>query len=414
MPNAANMSINEERKYLKSMQERYHATDRAGRKALLDEMEALTGKHRKSLIRLMNGTLERKPRKVQRGRVYGAKVDDAIRVISESLDYICAERLTPALADTAEQLADHGELTLSPKVTGQLTRVSVSTVGRILKRLGQDQRRRKRRPPGSANAVARTIPAGRIDWNEKQPGHCEVDLVHHCGPSTSGDFLHTLQLIDVATGWSERVAMLGRSQMVMQDGFYRIQSRIPFPVLELHPDNGSEFLNWYMIDFWNKVFQGVQMSRSLPYHKNDNRFVEQKNSSLVRHYLGHDRLDSVAQVNLTNVLYDRLWLYNNFFQPVMRLQEKTQVSSDGRTRTQRRYDTAQTPFDRLCQTDVLSPEQRERLNRLRSQTNPRALRKEIYDLIDQIFALPNAQPGDFEDVAFTLFVPLSEPERMAS
>jgi len=406
MPNAANMSIDEERKYLKAMKRRYGETDREGRKALLDEMEEITGKHRKSLIRLMRGSLERKPRKVQRGRIYGAAVDDAIRVISESLDYICAERLTPALAPTARQLARHGEIQVTPTLLEQLERISISTIQRILKRIGQDQRRReRRRPPGTTNAVAREIPAGRIDWDEKQPGHFEVDLVHHCGPIASGNFMHTLQIIDVATGWSERVAALGRSQLVMQDAFQRLLYRLPLAILELHPDNGSEFLNWNLIHFWKKVFPGVHISRSFPYHKNDNRFVEQKNATLVRQYLGYERLDSVAQVNLANQLYDLLWLYNNFFQPVMRLQEKIPCVSEDRTHIRRRYDTAQTPFDRLCHTDAISVELRDQLSRQRDQTNPRQLREEIYALIDRISQLPNLHPGDFEDVALTLFIP---------
>jgi hypothetical protein len=226
--------------------------------------------------------------------------------------------------------------------------------------------------------------------------------------------VHTLQIIDIATGWSERAASLGRSSMVMLDAFQRIQARIPFPILELHPDNGSEFLNWNMIRFWENAFQGVHISRSFPYHKNDNRFVEQKNSSLVRHYLGYERLDSIDQTKLVNLLYDQLWLYNNFFQPVMRLQEKVLIPSEGRTHVRRRYDTAQTPFDRLIQTDAISPERREQLSRRRDQTNPRALREEIYDLIDRIFDLPNARPGEVEDVALTLFIPLQESANYAA
>ena len=415
MPNAANMSIDEERKYLQAMKQRYQASDRTEQTLLLDEMEAVTGKHRKSLIRLLSGTLERKPRKTQRGRLYGPEVDDAIRVISESLDYICAERLTPALATTARQLARHGEVLVTPTLLEQLERISISTVQRILKRIGQDQRRRsKRRPPGTSNAVAREIPARRIDWDEKQPGHFEVDLVHHCGPLTSGNFMHTLQIIDVATGWSERVAALGRSSLVMADAFQRLLHRLPLPILELHPDNGSEFLNGDLIRFWEQVFPGVHISRSLPYHKNDNRFVEQKNSTLVRQYLGDDRLDSVAQVNLANQLYDKLWLYNNFFQPVMRLQEKIPVVSEEGTHTRRRYDTAQTPFDRLCQTGAISVELRNQLSRQRDQTNPRQLREEIYALIDRIFQLPTLPPGEFEDVALTLFSPVFDPVELVA
>jgi hypothetical protein len=416
MPIDAVMTTDERRKYLYGMQQRYQRGDKAARKSLLDEMEEVTHLHRKSLIRLMGDSLERQPRRDQRGRSYAAEVDDALRLVAESYDYLCAERLTPDLVTMVEQLAAHHEIQPSLALLEQLSRISVSTVQRILKRIGQDQRRRPRRPPGSANAASIGIPMRRIAWDEKQPGHFEIDLTHHCGPSASGDFLHTLQMIDVTTGWSERAATLGRSFLVMRDAFQRIQARIPIPVLELHPDNGSEFLNWNMLRFWKDVFPGVQFSRSFPYHKNDNRFVEQKNSSLVRAYLGYDRLDSVAQVQVVNQLYDNLWVYNNLFQPVMRLKEKVLVPSPDhpdRPHIKRIYDTAKTPFDRLCETDAIQPARRQALLRLRDQTNPRQLRKEIYALIDHLFTLAPACPGEYEDVARTLFMPLPADEALA-
>jgi len=413
MPFLENMSIDERRTFLHRMQCRYREADLQGRSQLLNEMEAHTHMHRKSLIRLMRGDLERQPRHHQRSRSYTPEVDDALRLIHESFDYICAERLTPNLVTMTQQLAHHGEMTVSHMLLAQLEHISSSTVRRILQRVSQDQPRRRRKPPRSTSTLAKEIPVARIPWDEPEPGHFEIDMVYHCGQTTSGDFMRTMQMIDVATGWSERAATLGCSAMVMQDASERIRARLPFPVIELHPDNGSEFLNWHMIPFWRKVFQGLRLSRSFPYHKNDNRFVEQKNSTLVRYYLGFDRLDSIAQVNAVNYLYDQLWLYNNFFQPVMHLQEKKLVQTEGRTRLQRRYDDAQTPFDRLCTKDVLPPAQIESLSRLRDQTNPRRLREQIYDLIDHIFRLPNAQPGEYEDVALTLCRPLNSPLRAA-
>lgn len=404
MPNAANMSIDEERKYLQAMKQRYEASDRTGRKSLLDEMAAVTGKHRKSLIRLMNGSLERKPRKAQRGRLYGPEVDDAIRVISESLDYICAERLTPALATTARQLARHGEVLVTPTLLEQLERISISTVQRILKRIGQDQRRRsRRRPPGTTNTVAREIPAGRIDWDEKQPGHFEVDLVHHCGPITSGNFMHTLQIIDVATGWSERVAALGRSSLVMADAFQRLLHRLPLPIIELHPDNGSEFLNRDLIHFWEQVFPGVHISRSFPYHKNDNRFVEQKNRTLVRDYVGDIRLDTVAQTQALERLYQQLWLFNNCFQPCLRLCSKEALAAtDDHPGRIRRHHTALTPWQRLCDADVLTPEQHDLLQTRIDITNPRTLHQQIQEQRVALFALSAKTSEDPENVFETL------------
>ncbi|MFQ5904268.1 MAG: integrase [Candidatus Binatia bacterium] len=415
MPTEDKMTIDERRKYLRIMRPRYLGSNRKGRSELLDEMEKVTGLDRKTLIRLMSGSLARRPRRKQRGRTYGPAVDDALRVISESFDYLCAERLTPNLVWMATHLAAHGEMKVSPALLEQLGQISVSTVRRILKRIGQDRPRLPRKGPERANRVTRDIPMKRIPWDEQVPGHFEADLVHHCGPSASGEYVHTLQMIDVATGWSERVALLGRSYLAMEDAFCRILTRLPFLVREVHPDNGGEFFslqdpvgNHHLVRFWKEKVRGVYLSRSRPFQKNDNRFVEQKNDTLVRRYLGYDRLDSAAQTRAVNDLYDKLWLYYNFFQPVMRLKEKTYIPREGQSsRIKRRFDQAQTPFDRLCSTAAIPQDRREELERLREQTNPRRLRREICELIDHIFALPGAVSGETEDVFQTLTTSLS-------
>jgi hypothetical protein len=406
------MTIDERRKYLRKMQERYLLAGRASRGQLLNEMQAVTGLHRKSLIRLMTGNLTRTPRRRQRGRVYGPDVDDAVRVIAESTDYICAERLTPNLTWLAKHLAAHGELTISAQILEQLDRISISSVERILARLRQDQPRLPRQGPRPRNRLLRDVPMTRIPWQEQEPGHFEVDLVHHCGAIGSGDYLHTIQMVDVATAWSERAAVLGRSYLVMKAGFSRILARLPFPILEIHPDNGSEFFNDHLVRFWQGLTPRPRLSRSRPYNKNDNRFVEQKNSTLVRSYLGYHRLDTVAHALAVNELYDKLWLYDNFFQPVMRLAEKTWIREEGQSsRVKRRFDDAATPFDRLCMAKAIPAELEEQLRTLREQTNPRQLRREINKLIDCITALPGAIPGVSEDVRRTLPANQGPPKR---
>ena len=374
MPDAERMTVDERRKCLKRMQTRYLGASREERGRLLDELVVLTGLHRKSVVRLLKGpSLARQPRRQQRGREYGAAVDDALRVIWETLDHVCAERLTPALVSTAEQLARHGELAVTEELLEQLGRISISSVQRRLTRLGQDTMRLPRRGPERANKVARAIPMKRIPWDTAEPGHFEVDLVHHSGPRSDGEFVHTFQMIDVATGWSERVAILGRGQRAMEEGTRLILARLPFPVKELHPDNGPEFLNHHLVRIWGEAITGLTLTRSRPYQKNDNRFVEQKNDTLVRAYLGQARLDTAEQCAVLNALYDRMWTYYNLFQPVLHLVEKT---ADG-NRIRRTWDDAQTPFARVLATNTLAPDVRARLERLYTETNPRALRRTI-------------------------------------
>ena len=403
------MELGERTKYLARMQRRYTGADRRTQGCLLDEMATMTGLHRKSVLRALRRLQHRRrgaadladagvavgarppsPPRRPRGRTYGAAVDDALRVIWESLDYVCAERLTPALVSTARLLARHGELRLTDTLTGQLGRISRASVQRRLTRLAQDVRRLPRRGTERANqtnTLLRRVPMTRIAWDEAQPGHFEVDLVHHGGYEPVGEYVHTLQLVDVATGWSERVAVLGRGQAAMEAGFRRVLARLPFAVRELHPDNGSEFFNHHLVRFWGEAITGLRLSRSRPYKKNDNRFVEQKNDSLVRAYLGYARLDTPAQCAALNALYDDLWTYNNLCQPVLHLIEKTAAPADG-SRLRRRWDTARTPFERVGATGALTADQHTRLTTLRDATNPRALRRAVYAALDQLLRSP--------------------------
>jgi hypothetical protein len=396
------MNIDERWKYLRKMKTRYRKADKKTKGQLLDEMQAVTGMHRKAVIRSMNSSLKRKPRRRERGKTYGPGVDDALRVIDESFDHICPERLTPNLVWMARHLARHNELRITPSLLDQLGSISISTVRRRLDRIRQDQRRLPRKKPRGRRLV-QDIPMKRLSWDIQDPGHCETDLVHHCGHTASGEYLCTLQMIDVATGWSERYAVLGRSYLVMKDAFLAFLTRLPFPIKELHPDNGSEFFNHHMLRFWGDRVQDVTLSRSRPYQKNDNPRVEQKNATLVRAYLGYARLDTVDHVLAVNRLYDQMWIYYNLFQPVMHLVEKEIVREDGQiVRVRRRHDKARTPFDRLCQTKAILPEHREQLETLRDSINPRRLREEIHDDINAILELPCAQPGSKQDVHLTL------------
>jgi transposase InsO family protein len=385
VPTCLEMKVDDRRKYLSRTQDRYLAAARRRKSELLAEMEAVTGLHRKSLVRLLGApSLQRQRRQVERGVTYGVEVQDIVRVVWESLDYVCAQRLAPSLLPTARHLASFGELRLPEEVAALLGQISRPTVQRMLTKFSQDSYRLPRRGPERANHLTREIPMGRIPWDTTEPGHFEVDLVHHCGNSADGQYVHSLQMIDVALGWSERVAVLGRGQRAMEEGFRRIQARLPYPIRQLHPDNGSEFLNNHLVRFFGETISGLKLSRSRPWQKNDNRFVEQKNDTLVRAYFGNERLDTSVQCAAMNVIYDQMWVYYNLFQPVLHLVSKEVIEG----KVKRKWDEAKTPNERLLATGVLTDESQARLSLLYVQTNPRQLRQRIYELRDALWDQP--------------------------
>lgn len=387
------MNVDERRKYIHKMWGRYREQDKGEKGDLLDEIEAVTGMHRKAIIRLLNGRLSRKKRTRERGREYGVEVSHAVQVIARSLDYPCAERLQPNLVWMAKHLCVHGELQVGQETLEKLERISRSTIKRMLKPSEHRQVKvagqQPRRPP--INHLRKQYPMHKIAWDIPQAGHFEVDLVHHGGETALGEYIHTLQMVDIATGWSEIVAVFGRSYRVMADGFDYILARLPFGVQEIHPDNGAEFFNQNLLRYWKNKVPDLQLSRSRPYQKNDNRFVEENNHSLIRAYIGHDRLDTQAQLKILRQLHEKLWLYHNFFQSVMRLQEKEYVSP---LQYRRKYDQARTPFDRLKEKNILKVNIQLQLETLRAQTNPMSLRQQIDALISRLLSL---HPLDHEE-----------------
>jgi hypothetical protein len=400
-----NMPIDERYQYLRRMQPRYQQASRKEKQLLLDEMEIHTGLHRKSLIRRLNSDLRRKTRSRERKPTYGSDVDEALRVIWEAFDYICPERFTSDLMSMARCLARHHELELGPKLERQLGQISLSTVRRHLPPNPLIHRRRK--PTAPPNRHQREIPAYRIERDIAEPGHFELDLVHHCGGVTEGEYVYTLQVIDVATGWSGRRAILGRSYVVVADALRQIFSHLPFPVRQIHPDNGSEFLNDHLLNFLEREYPDAFPSRSRGGQPNDNRLVEEKNHTLVRYFLGDRRFDTVKQTRYLNTLYAKLGDFYNLFQPVMKQIDKYWVPANERRPAylKRVHDTPRTPLVRLCELYSALPRPVAALLDRRDAINPLQLRRTIYQGLDHLFAYPNAAPGETQNVYETLADP---------
>lgn len=214
----------------------------------------------------------------------------------------------------------------------------------------------------------------------------QIDLLAHCGESSEGFYLTTLNAVDEATGWSEWVAVWGKGQQRVGGAIHRMRQRLPFPLLQLHSDNGSEFINQDLYNYCRR--EGIEFTRCRPYKKNDNALVEEKNYSVVRRLVGYERYSSKQAYEKLNEIYDLLRLYCNFFQPVLKLVAKSRQGS----KVHKEYDTAQTPYRRLLASAALAQEDQDRLERIYQSLNPVKLRSQIDKALQEVWNLANP-PG---------------------
>jgi hypothetical protein len=357
------MRIAERYELAKELGPRYWAGARQERGAILDAFCLATGYERKHAITVLRGrrrTTKPGQHRLRRRR-YGLAFRSALRVLWEASGYICSERLQPFLPELAGLLEQHGQLTLDDQTRELLAAVSVSTVERTVASLrrGLVGRRMSQTKPGGL--LRRQIPVLVGRWKElDQPGYLEIDLVSHSGEVAVGTFLYTLSAVDLCTGWSERVPLLGKSQGNVSAALERIRQQLPFALLGIHPDNGSEFINNNMWAYCQE--HGIVFTRGRAFHKNDNPHVEQKNWTLVRRLIGYQRLDTPEQLAWLDALDTELLRpYANCFQPVMKLIGKESVGQH----TRRIYDTPKTPLRRLLDDH---PEHVD-LNRIRALTD---------------------------------------------
>lgn len=379
--------------YLAAIGPRYRRERKAEKRRLLDEAVAVTGYHRKAVVRLL-GTAERRKGREGRGRPrrYGVELVEPLRQAWEATGRVCSRRLQPFLPELLAQLERHGQLWLTPGDRAQLEAMSASTIDRLLRPVRQ---RAGRRPLGTTKPgtlLKQAIPIRTFtEWDDRRPGFLEVDLVAHCGESTEGFYLHTLNAVDIATGWVERQAVWGKRQQRVGGALHELGQRLPFPWLGLDSDNGSEFINKDLLAYCRQ--HRITFTRSRPSKKNDNAHVEGKNWTAVRQVVGYDRFSSRQAYETLNRLYGLLRWHANFFQPVLLLQEKTRHGA----RVRKRYDEAKTPYQRVLETGVLSEEQRARLAATYARLNPVWLMQEITATQEQLWKLAEPpRPGDAE------------------
>lgn len=381
------MSRESIREYIEALRGRYCRAGRTEKGRMLTEAMAVTGYHRKTLVRLLRGGSCRAPRRRRgRHRRYGQAAAGALKEAWEMSGRICSQRLQPFLPELIRVLRRHGEWTVTPQVEQQVLAMSPATMDRLLRPHRRPGRRFTTTKPGSV--LKGTVPIRTFaEWKEDRPGFLEADLVAHCGESPGGFFLHTLSTVDVATGWVECEAVWGKGQQRVGGALHHIAQRLPFPLLGLDSDNGSEFLNHHLYDYCRR--QRITFTRSRPYQKNDSAHVEQKNGSVVRRLVGYDRYSSRAAFEALHRLYGVLRWYVNFFQPVMKLRHKTRHGA----KVRKVYDTARTPYQRLLESGALSEEQRARLATTYNSLNPRQLLRYIDEHLDRIWSLAERNPA---------------------
>src|SRR3954452_3080245 len=367
---------------LEVVRERYGRARSAERRLILDEFVAVSGYHRKHAIRLLRQP-GGSPAPDRRGRspVYDAAVRAALVVAWEASDRICGKRLKAALPVLVPAMERHGHLALDEVVRSRLLAVSAATIDRLLRpvraRSGAGRRR-----PGPPRAIRRGVRVRTFsDWGEPPPGFTEVDLVAHSGPSVAGAFAWTLVLTDVATGWTECVPLPCRDGALVVEALTRLRGVLPFPLGGADFDNDSVFMNEDVVG-WCRA-NGIEVTRSRAYRKNDQAWVEQKNGAVVRRLVGHDRLEGLAATGELGRLYASARLLVNFFQPSFKLAAKRR---DG-ARFNRRYHAPATPYARLLATGTLEAGVEERLAAEFAALDPIALLAAIRGSQERLAAL---------------------------
>lgn len=380
------LTMGERRSLVRVNASRYQKGSKKEKRKILDEFVESTGYHRTYASYLLSrhgkqvrvapkttivGDLHKRVHK-KREPQYGAEVVEALKRIWMILDMICGKRLRAALPEVVPKLERWGELKVSAEVREKLLRMSASTIDRALagERKKMELKRRSGTKPGTL--LKHQVPIRTFcEWDESKPGFMEIDLVSHGGGDERGEFCQTLSATDVSSGWTETEAVRNKAQVWVFEGLTRIRGRLPFALLGIDSDNGGEFINNHLIAYCQK--ERINFTRSRPYRKNDNCYVEQKNYTVVRRTVGYMRHDTDKELETLNRLYSYLRMYTNYFLPSMKLSRKTRMGS----KVVKRYQEPKTPYHRLLESPTIDRRVKQRLKSEYSNLNPAQLKRNI-------------------------------------
>jgi hypothetical protein len=362
---------------------RYAAADRRQRGLILDEFSAVSGFHRKHASRLLRqGQSKKRSEPRPSRRLYDEAARAALVLFWEASDRVCGKRLRAMLPMLVVAMERHGHIDLAPEVrTGVLT-MSAATIDRALRgvrKSGATGRRKASRPSAEVRRAVRVRTFN--DWGDPVPGFFEADLVAHSGPTATGSFIQTLVMTDIATGWTEFAPLLFREQRLLTEVLGVMKAQIPMPILGLDTDNDSVFMNETVLAWC--ATESAEFTRSRPYKKNDQAWVEQKNGAVIRRLVGYRRYQGIEAAALLAELYSSARLFVNVFQPSFKLASKDRTGA----RVTKRYHPPATPCRRLMAHSSTSEQTKVRLMALETSLDPVALLARLRELQSKLSAL---------------------------
>jgi len=380
------MDMYSRNQYLKQLRKEYLKTKLKKEKGrLLDEAQKRTGLDRKYLIKKLkpkSNLDKRKEERKKRKEYYDGYVKAVLVEIWRMFDYPCGQRLKAILEEGwTKKLRDLKEINCSDEVLKKLEKISARTIDEKLKHQKEIERIRKKYQRKTQPLLYQKIPVKLSnELNRSQLGNIQIDSVEHCGQSAKGEYLSTLSITDIATGWWEGEAIMGRGQIPTCKGLDKARKRFPFEWKEVHSDNGTEFINWHLFRYTKET--NLVFSRSRPNKRNDNCFVEQKNWTHIKKYVGYLRYDTLKEQEILNSLYrNELRLYKNFFQPTIKLISKERIGG----KIHRKYDTPKTPYQRVMESKEVSKETKQKLKEIYQSLNPAKLKREIERKLDLLY-----------------------------
>ena len=370
---------------LKEVKPRYLKADKKEKSKILDELCKSTGYARKYAIKILqakfdNDIIKDAGRK-KRKSIYTNPVIIAAIKVWETLDFPCGARLKPQLLPMIDAMERHKEITVVQKVKNLLKRISAKTLDRKLKKERQIRKLDRSRVMTCRGTLLKSsIPIRITNWDTAKLGFAETDTVAHNGGDPSGEFIYSLDIVEIYCGWSEQFAVMGKGEAGVVKAIDEIETGLPFDLLGLDSDSGSEFVNWHMVKYCQS--RNLFFTRSRPDRKNDNAHIEERNNTRVRKLLGFGRFDTMEQLEAINDLYrNELRLYNNFFLPIMKIVSKEKINNSV---CRKKYDEAKTPYQRLMACPQLSQKKKSELKKLYLSLNPVKLKNEIDRKIKKI------------------------------